>query len=70
MSTHMPGFQPFSGFLHPFSSAKLATCSIRVNTDTGSISYTMQQVYRELLCRKGVSDHPCVSLKKLGQGKE
>ena len=30
MSTHMPGFQSFSGFLHLFVLAKLATSSIRV----------------------------------------
>ena len=32
MSTHMPGFQSFSGFLHHFVLAKLATSSISVNT--------------------------------------
>ena len=30
MSTHVPGFQPFSGFLHHFISPKLATSSERV----------------------------------------
>ena len=30
MSTHMPGFQSFSGFLHDFVLAKLAMSSIRV----------------------------------------
>ena len=35
MSTHLPGFQSYSGFLHHFVLAKLATSSIiplRVNT--------------------------------------
>ena len=31
MSTHLPGFQSFSVFLHHFVLAKIATCSIRVN---------------------------------------
>ena len=31
MSTHMPGFQSFSGFLHYYEMAKSATSSIRVN---------------------------------------
>ena len=31
MSTHSPGFQAFSGFLHHFVIAKLASSSIRVN---------------------------------------
>ena len=30
MSTHLPGFQSFSNFLHHFVLAKLATSSIRV----------------------------------------
>ena len=30
MSTHEPGFQSFSGFLHHFVLAKLANSSIRV----------------------------------------
>ena len=30
MSTHVPGFQSFSGFFHHFVLAKLATSSIRV----------------------------------------
>ena len=30
MSTHLPGFQKFSGFLHHFVLAKLATSSISV----------------------------------------
>ena len=34
MSTHIPGFQSFSGFLHHFVLAKLATSSMRVK-DTG-----------------------------------
>ena len=32
LSTHLPGFQSFSGFLHHFVLAKLATSSMRVNT--------------------------------------
>ena len=31
MSTHLPWFQSFSGFLYHFVLAKLATSSIRVN---------------------------------------
>ena len=31
MSTHVPGFKSFSGCLHHFVLAKLATSSIRVN---------------------------------------
>ena len=31
MSTHMPGFQSFTGCLHHFLLAKLAATSIRVN---------------------------------------
>ena len=31
MSTHVPGFQSFSGVLHHFVLAKLATSVIRVN---------------------------------------
>ena len=30
MSTHLPGFQSFSAFLHHFVLAELATSSIRV----------------------------------------
>ena len=30
MSTHLPGFQSFSGFSHHFALAKLASSSIRV----------------------------------------
>ena len=33
MSTHLPGFQSFSGFLHHFVLAKVATSSIRVKKD-------------------------------------
>ena len=37
MSTHLPGFQSFWGFLHPFVLAKLGIGSIRVNRyPTGS----------------------------------
>ena len=31
MSTHLPGFQSFSGFLHNVILAKVASSSIRVN---------------------------------------
>ena len=31
MSTHLVGFQSFSGFLHHFEIAKLATSTMRVN---------------------------------------
>ena len=31
MSTHLPGFQSFSRFLHHFIFAKIATSGIRVN---------------------------------------
>ena len=32
MSTHVPGFQSFLGFLHHFILAKLATSSEKVNS--------------------------------------
>ena len=32
MSTHLPGFQSFSGFLRNFELAKLATISMRVKS--------------------------------------
>ena len=38
MSTHMPGFQSFFRFLHPFVLVKLVTSSIRVNLCSGNIT--------------------------------
>ena len=37
MSTHLPGFQSFSVFLHHFVGVKLATSSIRVNISCKSM---------------------------------
>ena len=41
MSTHMPGFQSFSSFLHRFEMAKLATSSIRVKASHCSLCHPL-----------------------------
>ena len=45
MSTHLPGFQSFYGFLHHFVLAKLATSSIRVNSRQVYIPYASVLIY-------------------------
>ena len=42
LSTHLPGFQSFPGFLHHFVLAKLAISSIRVKLDSLSLEGEFQ----------------------------
>ena len=44
MSTHVPGFQLFSAFLHHFVLAKLATRSIRVK-----VTYPIENQHLDLI---------------------
>ena len=39
MNTHLPGFQSFSGILHHFVLAKLATSSLRVKPESWETKY-------------------------------
>ena len=51
MSTHMPGFQSFSAFLHHFVLARLATGSIRVNENvTDALILTLSLSIFLLFC--------------------
>ena len=50
MSTHLPWFQSFSGFLHHFVSVKLATSSIRVSIPICIYSIRLN-THSEVLCK-------------------
>ena len=61
MSTHLSGFQSFSGFLHHFVFAKLATSSLRVNAksvDYGTVTTRMIYVEEHI----GLSNSPILLL--------
>ena len=49
MSTHVPGIQSFSAYLHHFVLAKLAASSIRVKTGIHFVTHI--QVFRNILLR-------------------
>ena len=59
MSTHVPGFQSFSVFLHPFVLVIYATSSIRVKGDLVTMATAPQyEIYPLLHIRHSVhSEH-------------
>ena len=53
MSTHLPGFIDFSGFLHYFVLAILDTSSIRVNPYTTAVPSKAWLCWGHILCQQG-----------------